>query len=463
MAVFQAYQGQRAKTHPTLLRAACALVLMCILVAGVWPFHSPRNDVRWLSQGNGLLFGRHGSIVSRGPFTADPQGRSDSCSIEIWLEPKRVLFSGTILAFYQPESQTTSFSMRQSLGDLTLERANKSDSGNRKRIKTYVNGVVGHLQSVLITISSSPSGTAIFANGAFVRKFERVKFTSQDLTGRLIVGTSPVTADVWSGQLKGLAIYDRALTAEEVSQHFANWSNRALPSLAKSDGEVALYLFSEGTGNVVQNQIDSATDLLIPERFFVLHGQFLERPWDEFRPDWNYVKDIAINIGGFIPLGIFVYAYLSFHRGAQHATVSSIAFGFAVSLIIEVTQAFLPTRNSGMTDLMTNTLGTAVGVMVCRSTVAQTILTGFVPRQRIGIRKMIESTSNVRNVSDTARWVAYFRALETQRPDALFRDPYAERLAGEHGFRIANTLADGNKHEWAWVARTYLFDQFLLA
>ena len=67
----------------------------------------------------------------------------------------------------------------------------------------------------------------------------------------------------------------------------------------------------------------------------------------------------------------------------------------------------------------------------------------------------------VRNISDTARWVAYFRARETQRPDALFRDPYAERLAGEHGFQIANTLPDGNKHEWAWVARTYLFDQFL--
>jgi methyltransferase (TIGR00027 family) len=71
-------------------------------------------------------------------------------------------------------------------------------------------------------------------------------------------------------------------------------------------------------------------------------------------------------------------------------------------------------------------------------------------------------TPNIRGVSDTALWVAYFRALETKRPDALFRDPYAERLAGEHGFRIANTLADGNKHEWAWVARTYLFDQFLL-
>jgi methyltransferase (TIGR00027 family) len=74
---------------------------------------------------------------------------------------------------------------------------------------------------------------------------------------------------------------------------------------------------------------------------------------------------------------------------------------------------------------------------------------------------MDHANSSVRNISDTARWVAYFRARETQRPDALFRDPFAERLAGERGFEIANTLAQGNKHEWAWVARTYLFDQFL--
>jgi methyltransferase (TIGR00027 family) len=67
----------------------------------------------------------------------------------------------------------------------------------------------------------------------------------------------------------------------------------------------------------------------------------------------------------------------------------------------------------------------------------------------------------VRGVSDTALWVAYFRALETRRPDALFHDPYAERLAGERGFHIANTLPQGNKQEWAWVTRTYLFDQFL--
>jgi methyltransferase (TIGR00027 family) len=67
----------------------------------------------------------------------------------------------------------------------------------------------------------------------------------------------------------------------------------------------------------------------------------------------------------------------------------------------------------------------------------------------------------VRNISDTARWAAVFRARETERPDALFRDPYAERLAGKMGVDIANTLPEGNSHAWAWIARTYLFDQFI--
>jgi methyltransferase (TIGR00027 family) len=75
---------------------------------------------------------------------------------------------------------------------------------------------------------------------------------------------------------------------------------------------------------------------------------------------------------------------------------------------------------------------------------------------------MSEPAMVVRNISDTARWAAVFRANETKRPDALFRDPYAARLAGALGVDIANTLPEGNSYAWAWVARTYLFDQFLL-
>ena len=137
---------------------------------------------------------------------------------------------------------------------------------------------------------------------------------------------------------------------------------------------VARYLFDEENGNVVHNEVDSVTDLLIPERFFVLHEKFLERPWDEFRPNWSYWKNIGINVIGFIPLGFFFYVYFSQVQRSENSAAFTIALGFAVSLSIEVLQAFLPTRDSGMTDLVTNTLGTAIGVMVFRHGVIQTVV-----------------------------------------------------------------------------------------
>jgi methyltransferase (TIGR00027 family) len=66
-----------------------------------------------------------------------------------------------------------------------------------------------------------------------------------------------------------------------------------------------------------------------------------------------------------------------------------------------------------------------------------------------------------RNISDTAIWAAIYRARENARRDGLFRDPYAERLAGERGRQIASAMKSHDRYEWAWVMRTVLFDRFI--
>lgn len=66
----------------------------------------------------------------------------------------------------------------------------------------------------------------------------------------------------------------------------------------------------------------------------------------------------------------------------------------------------------------------------------------------------------IRNVSDTALWVAIYRAHETERPDALFRDPFARKLAGERGEQIAKGLKKAQP-EWPYAARTLRFDQMV--
>src|ERR1700730_15034947 len=69
--------------------------------------------------------------------------------------------------------------------------------------------------------------------------------------------------------------------------------------------------------------------------------------------------------------------------------------------------------------------------------------------------------SLIQNISDTARWVAIFRAEESERPDAIFHDPFARRLAGERGEQIANAIEFSKKNSWSFVARTFLFDVFI--
>jgi methyltransferase (TIGR00027 family) len=68
----------------------------------------------------------------------------------------------------------------------------------------------------------------------------------------------------------------------------------------------------------------------------------------------------------------------------------------------------------------------------------------------------------IENISDTARWVAVYRAMESARPDAIFRDPFAERLAGSRGQDIVNEMRQGRALAWPMIVRTAVFDEIIL-
>jgi len=197
----------------------------------------------------------------------------------------------------------------------------------------------------------------------------------KDLTGKLIIGTSPVANDTWSGQLLGLAIYHKELTAAEVVRHYDTWTKQGRPELFGNERAIALYLFDERAGNIVHNAAQPGIDLHIPERFSLFRQPFLEPFWKEYKPGWEYWgKSILINIAGFIPLGFFFCAYWSHRRPLTRPALVTTVLGFAVSLTIEVLQSYLPTRTSGTTDLMTNTLGTFLGVMLYGSKTTRDLL-----------------------------------------------------------------------------------------
>jgi methyltransferase (TIGR00027 family) len=68
----------------------------------------------------------------------------------------------------------------------------------------------------------------------------------------------------------------------------------------------------------------------------------------------------------------------------------------------------------------------------------------------------------IRNGSDTALWVAIYRAMESERPDALFNDPFARRLGGDRGEAIVRAMPKGAATSWPMVVRTAVMDEIIL-
>ena len=346
-----------------LLAVLCIAVLCGILVAGLWPFHSPRNEVAWLKDRNGLRFGNYGTVFSTSAFDGTGSRDPTSCSIEIWLQAAVTDDSGTILEFYAPDNPIH-LSLHQSLSDLMLQAGRANSPARARAQRIYVDDVFRKDRPLFVTMTSGAHGTSVYVNGILARAAQGFQLAPRDCTGRLIVGDSPRQQGTWSGQVRGLAIYSSELTAPTVLRHYGTWTTVALPEIADRDRTAALYLFDERAGDIVHNHTRPGVDLSIPGTYTVLDKVFLEPVWDEFDMSWGYWTNILKNIAGFVPLGWCFCAYFALVRKTKRAGLVTVILGFAVSLTIEVFQGYLPTRDSGTTDLITNTLGTWIGVVL---------------------------------------------------------------------------------------------------
>lgn len=358
-----------------VLLGLCLCLLAGILAVGLWPFTSrPHNDVSWIENQNGLLFGEYGTILSSAPLRVDgpPDG---PCSIELWIQPGLIHDANTMLAFDSPKNSAR-FSIKQSLDDVALERTSTSRKTPTAQI-IYIPHALRQDVPLFITLTSGRGGISIYLNGVLVRSSSAFSFTRRDLSGQMVVGSSPFANDSWSGVLRGIGFYNQELTAEEVSQNYAAWTASGQPSALAEKEATAVFRFNQRTGTVVHNQVPGGIDLYIPDHYLVLHPPFLEAFWRLTDWGWGFWKNALINVGGFVPLGVFFCVYFSQSMPVTRATLLTIIFGCAVSFLIEVTQYYLPTRDSGSWDLINNTLGTILGALMYWPGFVQRILARF--------------------------------------------------------------------------------------
>jgi VanZ family protein len=348
-------------------RAAGALWILALcatLFAALRPFCTPKNEVFWAQDRDALAFGRAGTVLSSEEFdfAAD---KESSCSIEIWFEPALVWGRGTILSFYK-SSTSKPLSVQQDYTSLIIQLGVPSYDNAGKPPQLEIADVFRRRQ-IFLTITSNGRDAAVYVDGRLVSKRDGFGLTARSLFGRLIIATSAMRANNWSGSVRGLAVYNRMLKGSEVAEHYKDWMQSRRPRATKGDSPVALYMFREREGTVINDMGTSGIGLYIPVKFVVIKHLFLEAPWNEVYSDRYYLENCLLNVAGFVPFGFFGAAYVASFRCVRRPALVAIVIGGCISLLIEIGQAYLPTRFSGVTDIITNTVGTAAGTGLYRS------------------------------------------------------------------------------------------------
>jgi hypothetical protein len=356
------------------LEILCGTVIIAVLIATLWPFSFlPPNRVSWLPEANGIRLGSNGLVVSKGLLKAGGTEPRETCSLEVLLRPVGTKSVHTILSFYV-SNNARQFLVRQWTDGLLVSHDFLDAQNKVKRAKFDVDHAFQEGKLLLLTMTSGPHGTVVYTNGTQTQFFPRFRISQSDLTGQIVMGTSAVDFEPWSGEVRGLAIYSKELTPAEVLRHDRNWTDERGPGPPDLDGAIAYYAFIEGAGRDIHNAIVSGPDLEIPKWFGVPHKALLESPIKEFEANWDYVNDVLRNVAGFVPLGFIVCAYWARARSRPQAIRYAILSGGILSFVIEVLQAYIPQRSSGVTDIITNTLGTALGAVLARPSIVQSIL-----------------------------------------------------------------------------------------
>jgi VanZ like family/Concanavalin A-like lectin/glucanases superfamily len=361
--------------HSRATIGSCVATLAIILIAGLWPFCSPKNDVSWLTDENGICISKYGCVLSSGPFRDNDSKDVSSGSLELWIKPDHATKGrNTILAFEGPGEDSTALSLQQNRNTLIIQRKNSDENGVLHTAEFGVSEALAADSRIGLTITLGPHDTKVYRNGVLAATSELLGNPIPVFAERLVLGNFLNGGGTWPGRVYGIAIYRRQLLPEEVTSHYDDWKNAHRPMMTQQERPVALYLFTEREGRIVHEELGSQNNLLIPARYLVLHPEFLSVPWRNFRSTPESWKDVGINIIGFVPFGFSFFAYFSTARRTKKAALIVVVLGFLTSLTIEVLQAWLPTRNSGINDLITNTAGTGLGVLLYRSLLTRIIV-----------------------------------------------------------------------------------------
>ena len=348
-------------------------MLLGILYFGLNPkgFYST-NNVMWIEGQTGIRFGKYGIAYTNSPFNslATHSNTPGRLSIETAIKPDDISNGGFrfLLALHSGED-SKQLLVGQWLSWIIIMNVDNYEN-KKKTKKIAVRGTLNPEKIRFLTITSGEDGTQVYLDGQFEKREKDLVLVipHERVENWLVVGNSVYGRHSWTGDIYGLALYDRALTEKDVALHFKQWSKERDFSFAKEHAPMVLYMFDEKGGEKAFNQAGENHHLEIPSQMPILQREILITPWHDFELNQSFIQDFVINIIGFIPFSFFLSALLKNLGGflERNSFLIVVLLCLVLSLLIEIAQAWMPSRSSQMLDVILNTLGGFVGAIFNR-------------------------------------------------------------------------------------------------
>ncbi|MCX6137666.1 MAG: VanZ family protein [Ignavibacteriales bacterium] len=189
------------------------------------------------------------------------------------------------------------------------------------------------------------------------RRTGHINLSGWNTSHPLVLGSDPNGYSGWTGVVYTLAFFDESLPG---------FSFRDPELLMRIHSPALLFTFQSAEHDrILSVGRDSTTALFIPRPYAPARRTVLVESPRAFFKERISVQDIVANILLFLPLGFCFGAIVDRkRRSVLRLALEAAALGFFISLFIELVQAYLPGRYSSIMDVLSNTAGALLGVML---------------------------------------------------------------------------------------------------
>ncbi len=364
------------KLPPDRKAGFIALLSLAFLVMSVMLYfgvrlkgYRPVNRVHWASAGPGITFEPYGLAYTEYFFIPSAEVPEPSnLTIELAIKPDFLKYSSLRFLVMIHDGQDKSQLFIGQWGS-SLMIMNGNDYSNRRRLpKIYLQLDENVEKARLVSIVSTEEGTRVYLDGVLKKKKSALvlRYPNKIEQTRMVVGNNLGGNQPWKGTIAGLAFYDRALEQALIESHYRSWQSNGTFNGFKDAAPKLLYTFDQGSGESVRNKMGDGPVLMVPARMEILQKKVLSWPKFYGVAGTNLIGDVLLNLIGFIPLGFILIALYGRIESFSHryGRLIVVLFAFAFSLSIEITQVWIPSRDSSLLDLFLNTIGGYLGVLL---------------------------------------------------------------------------------------------------